>query len=67
MRRGEGCGKEVGNGSLFTTNPRYRYNVLTLVGVKIVARLRFPSLLSIPREHNLTKSTLKKNLSVFSF
>lgn len=33
---------------------------LILVGVKSVARSSFLSLLSVPREHNLTKTPMKK-------
>lgn len=56
-------GKKDGNRTLLTINPRYRHNTmkgLILVGVKSVARSRFLSLLSVPREHNLTKTPIKK-------
>lgn len=47
-------------------SPTYTsYNSLRLAGAKskTVARSRFPSLLSVPRGHNLTKTTLRSSVS----
>lgn len=53
-----------GGSSLFINNPTHaRYNSLMPVGVKSVARSRFPSQLSVPREHDLTKTTLESSVS----